>query len=145
MFKIGDAPILCTQIQEDNPNVEMIYSPDSDKGLSYTIKKGLESVGENEHIMFIVSDQIFLTATTVMQLIDTFYASKKLIARVRCNQRFGNPVIFHASLKEEFNQLENDQGGKIVIQNHKNEQVFLDIENEKELYDIDTIEDINNL
>ncbi len=126
-------------------HVHAIYSPDSYKGASYTIKAGINAVQErykdisSHYFMFVVADQPYLKKESLIKLINAVKAAEGSQAKVfslRCGSTPGNPCVFHGSLISELLELEGDQGGRRVLKNH--DCVYVDIDDPRELCDIDT-------
>ena len=139
------------------PDCHAVISPDSEKGISYTIKAGIMAVQEQkklkkssevthhtaeteEYYMFAVADQPYLKSQSVIKLIDKVLENKgnmRLVFSLRCGDAVGNPCVFHASLIPQLLSLEGDKGGRSVTK--KYDCVYVDIADERELMDIDTL------
>ncbi|MCF0110979.1 MAG: nucleotidyltransferase family protein [Erysipelotrichaceae bacterium] len=126
------------QIADNHPDLPCIYSPDSPRGLSYTIKKAIEKTDDD--VLFMVADQPHITAETISSFINAFYTSGKDVASVIYGQQTGNPCIFKKSVVPELNTLQNDEGGRKIIKKH--DCYYYPIANPKELEDIDTAKDL---
>ena len=133
-----------------------VLSPDSEKGISYTIKAGIMAVQEQkklkkssevthhtaekeEYYMFAVADQPYLKSQSVIKLIDRVLKNtggKRLAFSLRCGDAVGNPCEFNSSLIPQLLSLEGDKGGRSVAKKH--DCVYVDIADERELMDIDT-------
>ena len=138
------------------PDCHAVISPDSEKGISYTIKAGIMAVQEQkklkkssevthhtaeteEYYMFAVADQPYLKSQSVIKLIDRVLKNtggKRLAFSLRCGDAVGNPCVFNLSLIPQLLSLEGDKGGRSVAK--KNDCVYVDIADERELMDIDT-------
>ena len=138
------------------PDCHAVLSPDSEKGISYTIKAGIMAVQEQkklkkssevthhtaekeEYYMFAVADQPYLKSQSVIKLIDKILenkGNKRLVFSLRCGDAVGNPCVFHSSLIPQLLSLEGDKGGRSVAKKH--DCVYVDIADERELMDIDT-------
>ena len=138
------------------PDCHAVLSPDSEKGISYTIKAGIMAVQEQkklkkssevthhtaeteEYYMFAVADQPYLKSQSVIKLIDRVLKNtggKRLAFSLRCGDAVGNPCVFNSSLIPQLLSLEGDKGGRSVAK--KNDCVYVDIADERELMDIDT-------
>ena len=138
------------------PDCHAVISPDSEKGISYTIKAGIMAVQEQkklkkssevthhtaeteEYYMFAVADQPYLKSQSVIKLIDKVLENKgnmKSVFSLRCGDTVGNPCVFHSSLIPQLLSLEGDKGGRSVAKKH--DCVYVDIADERELMDIDT-------
>ena len=128
------------------PDCHAVLSPDSEKGISYTIKAGIMAVqeqkktGMQDYYMFAVADQPYLKSQSVIKLIDKVLENKgnmKSVFSLRCGDAVGNPCVFHSSLIPQLLSLEGDKGGRSVVK--KYDCVYVDIADERELMDIDTL------
>lgn len=153
------------------PDCHAVLSPDSEKGISYTIKAGIMAVHEQkktgmqmgqssvwqkkpeknsgslhntaeteDYYMFAVADQPYLKSQSVIKLIDRVLenkGNKRLVFSLRCGDAVGNPCVFHSSLIPQLLSLEGDKGGRSVAK--KYDCVYVDIADERELMDIDTL------
>ena len=127
------------------PDCHAVLSPDSEKGISYTIKAGIMAVqeqkktGMQDYYMFAVADQPYLKSQSVIKLIDRVIKNtggKRLAFSLRCGDAVGNPCVFNSSLIPQLLSLEGDKGGRSVAKKH--DCVYVDIADERELMDIDT-------
>ena len=127
------------------PDCHAVLSPDSEKGISYTIKAGIMAVqeqkktGMQDYYMFAVADQPYLKSQSVIKLIDRVLKNtggKRLAFSLRCGDAVGNPCVFNSSLIPQLLSLEGDKGGRSVAK--KYDCVYVDIADEHELTDIDT-------
>ena len=128
------------------PDCHAVLSPDSEKGISYTIKAGIMAVqeqkktGMQDYYMFAVADQPYLKSQSVIKLIDRVLKNtggKRLAFSLRCGDAVGNPCVFNSSLIPQLLSLEGDKGGRSVAK--KYDCVYVDIADERELTDIDTL------
>lgn len=130
------------------PDCHAVLSPDSEKGISYTIKAGIMAVqeqkktGMQDYYMFAVADQPYLKSQSVIKLIDKVLENKRnmrLVFSLRCGDTVGNPCVFHSSLIPQLLSLEGDKGGRSVAKKH--DCVYVNIADERELMDIDSLSD----
>lgn len=131
-----------TQYQEvyemsKNYNATVAWNLRSDLGLSYSIKLGLDNGIDADAFVFLVCDQPYLTENTVKSLVELFNQTDKGIVCVRHGERTGNPVIFDKKYIDALKELKGDIGGKKVVLDNLEDVAFLEIDNEKELEDID--------
>ena len=139
------------------PDCHAVISPDSEKGISYTIKAGIMAVQEQkkpektsgslhntaepeDYYMFAVADQPYLKSQSMIKLIDKVLenkGNKRLVFSLHCGDAVGNPCVFHSSLIPQLLSLEGDKGGRSVAK--KYDCVYVDIADERELMDIDTL------
>ena len=147
------------------PDCHAVLSPDSEKGISYTIKAGIMAVQEQkkkngvrqkkqekssgvsqnsaeteEYYMFAVADQPYLKSQSVIKLIDKVLentGNERLVFSLCCGDAVGNPCVFNSSLIPQLLSLEGDKGGRSVAKKH--DCVYVDIADESELMDIDIL------
>ena len=128
------------------PDCHAVLSPDSEKGISYTIKAGIMAVqeqkktGMQDYYMFAVADQPYLKSQSMIKLIDKVLenkGNKRLVFSLHCGDAVGNPCVFHSSLIPQLLSLEGDKGGRSVAK--KYDCVYVDIADERELMDIDSL------
>ena len=128
------------------PDCHAVLSLDSEKGISHTIKAGIMAVQEQkktsmqDYYMFAVADQPYLKSQSVIKLIDKVLenkGNKRLVFSLHCGDAVGNPCVFHSSLITQLLSLEGDKGGRSVAK--KYDCVYVDIADERELMDIDTL------
>ncbi|WP_312370383.1 nucleotidyltransferase family protein [Lachnoclostridium sp.] len=121
----------------------VINSPNSTLGISYSIKAGLlEGEMQPDYYMFMVADQPFIKTETVERLIKETLSQEKIAGCVTWDGVSGNPVIFSKQLKNELLELQEDQGGKVVLKKYMNQICKISASCEEELIDKDTKEEI---
>ena len=99
-----------------------------------------KKTGMQDYYMFAVADQPYLKSQSVIKLIDKVLENKgnmKSVFSLRCGDAVGNPCVFHSSLIPQLLSLEGDKGGRSVVK--KYDCVYVDIADERELMDIDTL------
>lgn len=126
--------------------LEAVENKNAHKGQSESIKLGINSTPIADGYMFFTADQPLISIDTIKLLISTFdkYNSCNIVIP-RVKSKRGNPVIFPKKFVNELMSLEDDNGGKNVINNHIENAIFVDITNEYELADIDTYEDYKRI
>jgi molybdenum cofactor cytidylyltransferase len=88
-----------------------------------------------------VGDQPFLAPEIIRRLVSAFRASGAALVVPRYAGRRGNPVLFSAKLFPELLEVEGDQGGRPVLLRHRDEIVWVDVDEARAGLDIDTPED----
>lgn len=130
------------QYAKDN-NIDAVYSEDSIKGVSYSIKDGLKSVDRISHkdyISFMVADQPFLRSATIQEMLDTLTEEIEILSLCH-DEKLGNPKVFSGRFGPGFYKLTGDEGGKEIVKNHRVKK--LQVASSIELLDIDTEDDLN--
>ncbi|MBC8614700.1 nucleotidyltransferase family protein [Blautia faecis] len=112
-------------------------NPHPDEGISSSLKIGLKANLDADACLFTVSDQPWLTAETIHQLITLLKISNKGIACVSCDGKLGNPCIFTKRYYDDLLSITGDKGGKAVITAHRDDTAVLKVNDVKELTDMD--------
>ncbi len=123
--------------------IPAVDSPDSEKGISHTIRAGLTALGQidaEDFILFVVADQPYLTADSVNRLLALARGGVEG-ASLCYGDRPGNPTLFSARLLPELLALEGDTGGRAILRRHN--CIFVQANSLQELEDMDTREDFN--
>ncbi len=101
--------------------------------------------------MYCVADQPLLTLNTLHRMTDSFASWPDCIIRLawRSGQdgsiRYANPVIFPASMFPLLTSLPPGQTGRYVIQSHKDAVRCVFADQEQELWDVDTKEELDRM
>ena len=119
-----------------------VDSPDSARGLSFTIRAGLSALAPipaEDFLLFAAADQPRLGSGTAARLLDA--ARPGVLTAAACWEgQPGNPVLFSAALLPELEALTGDQGGRVVLRRHWDRCILLPSEDPLELADADTPE-----
>jgi len=110
-------------------------------GQSESIKAALENAKQTDGFMFFVADQPFVKLSTIDKLCNEFKNNPNNIIIPYYDGIKGNPVIFPNAIKNQLMMLENDNGGKVVINDNLDKVIKVHIEGQVECKDIDTAED----
>lgn len=151
ILKCGFSEVILVAREEEiieigNKNgLKVIKNENAAKGISESIKLGVMHGKETDGYMFIMADQPFLDIVTVKELTAEFRENPAYIIIPKCEGKRGSPVIFPSSFKEDFLKLEGDVGGKVIINKNLDKVKFLEIQDCKELVDIDTNENYENI
>lgn len=116
-----------------------------EKGVSLSIRLGLEAAKPCSAVLFLVCDQPLLRKESVLRILEAGAAHpERIIAPEGTDGRLGNPCLFPAAYFPELAALEGDRGGKRVIRAHP-EALFTVPLPEEELFDTDTKEELQRL
>ncbi|MBQ3131223.1 MAG: NTP transferase domain-containing protein, partial [Clostridia bacterium] len=116
-----------------------------EEGVSLTIRLGLDVLGKVDAAMFMVADQPLLTKSSVEAEIEFFKREPTSIATMAYGKRRGTPAIFPKDLFVELRELRGDVGGSMVICAHPDKLRLYQIEEELELSDTDSVEELEKL
>jgi molybdenum cofactor cytidylyltransferase len=117
------------------------------EGMSTSLQCGLMAAknlnNETDGIIFMVSDQPFVSATLLNNLLRAQNENSLPIAACGYAGRLGTPVLFHKYFFDELIDLQGDSGAKKLIEKNKN--LATEVSFPKGVIDIDTVEDYKDL
>jgi molybdenum cofactor cytidylyltransferase len=132
-----------------HPSVILVENPDYSQGMSTSLRVGLQVLvmkknkGEStahslNAALVILGDQPLITTHILNTLIATRQATGKCIIAPLYNGKRGNPVLFDASLFPELMVVTGDEGGRSVIERHRQELATVEVGDTVAAYDVDT-------
>lgn len=125
-------------VEPELPRVHAVDSPDSPKGLSYTIRAGLAAAGAaapGAYDTFLVADMPYIGEDSLADFMREVADSGRSVGCMAENGCYKNPVMFQAKLEPELWALTGDCGGKSVFLRYENEAYVF--ETAGELADLD--------
>ena len=141
-----DARVVVTRSEEvkalcDSLNIECILHK-----LPYrsdTVRIGLSALIENiEYCFFTPADQPLISRESLRNLITSAMEKKDKIIRTSFGDKVGAPVGFPIALFDNLLNLPEGKGGSLVVQNNQELVYTVEVFNEYELNDIDTVADL---
>lgn len=125
--------------EQDGRPVRAILSPDSYKGISWSIRAGVRASEDSDAWAFFVADQPFMTEDTAEGFLETMEREGCGLGCVANGGRLGNPAWFLAGFAPQLLALTGDRGGKEIIRKHLEKVRLYEVVEERELMDIDTM------
>ena len=137
-----------------HPDITLIENPDYLQGMSTSMRAGLEAIISHDYkkaddallvdsALIILGDQPLITSQIIDALISTWQArsqtGKRIVAPLYNGKR-GNPTLFAASLFPELLEVMGDEGGRRVVERHKEDLVAVELGSAVANYDVDTWE-----
>lgn len=149
IYKIDfDEVIVVTRFKEiidycEKYNYKVVINNNYEEGQSSSIRLGIKSAKENNDYMFFVADQPFIKEETINYILNEHKGDSEEIIIPYYNGIKGNPVLFGNKFRQALLNLSGDKGGSVVIKENtdKVKQVFINIENDFENFDIDNKND----
>lgn len=137
-----DRRLIVTQYEEimvymNNCGYEVVENRDSHLGISHSIHLAVNRTKEDRALCFAVCDQPYLKAETLEGFMKGWEKSKKGIGCLCSKKELGNPAVFSPMYRQELLKLRGDKGGKQVIRCHRDDLYVHQVEDERELMDID--------
>lgn len=126
-----------------NPRLEVLINHQYQKGLSQSLRCGLERVKNiYPSIMFLLGDQPLVDSKMINELLEAFrLGDQDICVPIHQDQR-GNPVIFSQKIYTELEKCEGDKGARDLIQAQIDRVLFVEMKEPKIFFDIDTEEDL---
>lgn len=120
-----------------------VHNPWAEEGQSASIRLGLAPLRDMDGVLFCVCDQPWLTRQSVVRLLEAFSTGPDKICALSWQGRRGSPAVFPAALFPALLSLTGDQRGGTVIQSNRNLLRLVEAGSPRELYDVDTPEDLS--
>ncbi|HEY3276275.1 MAG TPA: nucleotidyltransferase family protein [Syntrophorhabdaceae bacterium] len=125
--------------------VEIVSNENYREGMSSSVKAALPFIRGYDGAFFHLGDKPFVKSDQIRSIRELYLAGGGDLIIPRYNGVKGHPVFIGlAPFLEEMSRLEGDKGLREVIEKHLEDVVFLDGD-EGNLFDIDTLEDIETL
>lgn len=126
--------------------VRTLHNPGYSKGLSSSIRVGVEEIDERAAgVLLVLADQPNLRPATFDRLIDRFQndASSSIVAAEYAGT-LGTPALFHRQYFPELLAIRGDVGARSVIDRHPEAVATIKLD-EEETLDVDTLQDFQRL
>ena len=130
-----------------HPAITMINNPNYRQGMSSSLHVGLRVLIDQlattqryDSTLIILGDQPLMTPQIIDTLITTKQTSGKQIIAPLYGGKRGNPMLFDASLFPELLEVTGDEGGRSVVEQHRQETATVELGNAIATYDVDTWE-----
>ena len=133
----------------EHSNIIIAENTDYLQGMSTSMHMGLRTLIANEQTsstsmvdsaLIMLGDQPLITPQMIDTLITTRRTTGKRIVAPLYKGRRGNPVLFDASLFPELLTTSGDEGGRSVIERHRQELTTVEVSDPMANYDVDTWE-----
>ena len=127
-------------------NIQVLINTKPELGIGRTIKLGTTALGSSYNgYMYVVGDQPLLTKASITNLIDFWKLNPENIVSLGFGKRIGNPFIFPKTYFDELLGLEDNEYGRVIYHRHLDQLKTVQVPDEYELMDVDTIEDFDVL
>jgi len=120
------------------------------QGMSTSLHKGIQIILANgykndllrnvDSTLILLGDQPLITPQIINELITAYRtAGKRIVAPLYKGKR-GNPVLFDKSLFRELIEVTGDEGGRTVLERHRDEVELIEMGDTQANFDVDTWE-----
>ncbi len=133
-------PNLCS-IQK--PRLKWVVNEAPELGMSSSIRLGIEKVSaDSAGALVILGDQPLLNPGTINKLISVFAENTQQIVAPLVNRFRTTPVLFPRFLFDELRSIKGDQGGRSLIEKHRNAMTLVDCSADYNDLDLDSPTDL---
>ncbi len=108
-----------------------------------TVRLGTEYLKEMDGWVFCPCDQPLLKRESIEKLLDAPYVHDDLLARLHWKETLGTPIFFGKKYFDELCNLPEKKGGSYIVKKNPEKVQLVSVQDEKELWDLDTPEDLN--
>src|SRR6266581_7157571 len=134
-----------------HPDITLIENPDYLQGMSTSMRSGLQTIISHGYRKFkawqvvdsaliLLGDQPLITPRIIDTLISIWQTTGKRIVAPLYDGKRGNPILFANSLFSELLEVSGDEGGRSVVERHRNEIATVEMGNPLANIDVDTWE-----
>ena len=130
--------------------VSFVYNPNFRKGMTTSIKSGVNEVSQNcDGLLICLADMPFINTSDINKLIHAYIQNrikgKRLIVVPVFQGKRGNPVLFSKEFRNDILVYKKESGCKGVIMKNSKSVMEIEMDNDNMLIDVDTLEDYQRL
>lgn len=128
-------------------NDQFVHNEEFSKGMTSSIKRGLKAAPQNEALMICLGDMPCLQPNDYDQVIGAFQKNgqNKSILVPWYQEKRANPVTFSHHFFNEINGHKESNGCAGIVRSNRDFVVNLNVESERFIRDIDTVEDFERI
>jgi len=134
-----------------HPDITIIENPAYLQGMSTSLRSGVHTLVSNgykkstpayqvDSALILLGDQPMISPQVIDMLIDAYRATGKRIVAPLYSGKRGSPVLFDVSLFPELMEVTGDEGGRTVLERHRQELEPVEMGDARANYDVDTWE-----
>ena len=132
-------------------DIVVIENAQFKEGMSSSLRLGIQTLLANDYMnsqiqysidsaLILLGDQPLITARNIDRLITAYRAYGSLIVAPLYSGKRGNPVLFDNSLFPELIEVTGDEGGRTVLNHHRDEVELVEMGDTQANFDVDTWE-----
>ena len=130
--------------------LNFVYNPNFSEGMTTSIKYGVKMVShECDGLLICLGDMPFINTSEINKLIHAYVKNRikgegLIVVPVFKRQR-GNPVLFSIEFRNDILEHKKESGCKEVIMKNSDSVMEIEMDDEKMLLDVDTMEDYQSV
>jgi molybdenum cofactor cytidylyltransferase len=115
------------KLEIENVLVDVVINPNWQRGMSTSIRSGIQSLETNiDAAIIVLCDQPKLSTDILNTLIDTYTSTRTPIVTCKYAGTVGVPALFDRRIFPELLSLEGDYGAKKIIERYAKERIEID-------------------
>ncbi len=145
--------LVCSHIQQyiNHDQISLVENAHYQEGMSSSLRIGIQTLLTDgytkKHLSYqidsaliVLGDQPLITARIIDTLITAYRTTGKAIVAPLYKGKRDSPVLFDKSLFPELIKVTGDEGGRAVLERHRDEVELIEIGDAHAHYDVDTWE-----
>ena len=130
--------------------LNFVYNPNFSEGMTTSIKYGVKEISnECDGLLICLGDMPFINTSEINKLIHAYVKNrikgKGLIVVPVFKRQRGNPVLFSIEFRNDILKHKKVSGCKEVIMKNSDSVMEIEMDDEKMLLDVDTMEDYQSV
>ncbi len=132
-----------------HPDITLVDNTDYLQGMSTSMRKGVQILPSHgykkqtfpyqvDSVLIVLGDQPMITSQVIDTLIIAYRTTGKRIIAPLYDGKRGSPVLFEVSLFPELMEVTGDEGGRAILERHRQEVELIEMGNAPANYDVDT-------
>lgn len=139
-----DAEAICAVLE--GMDIVVVHHLDWATGQSSSIRCGLKNLPQEiGAAVFLLADQPYVSAVMIAKLRELHSRTLAAIVAPRVDGRRTNPVLFDRRTFSSLEGLQGDIGGRAIFEQYRQDWAWLDWQDERLLFDVDTMSDYERL
>ena len=127
-----------------NKKIKFIFNKNYKKGMSTSIKCGLNKISKkNKGFIIVQSDMPFIKTIHINKICSSILKKKHLVHALKFRKRVGNPIGFDIAVLSKFKKIKGEYGAKFMVKRLKNQTNFIKVTSGKIFKDFDLNKDFN--
>lgn len=127
----------------DDLDVTQLIVPDASEGMGGTMRGAVAQLPDCEQFMMILGDLVEIGADDIRTVVEAARAhpDAPIVRGSTQSDQAGHPIVFHASLRDQFTHLKGDTGGEELVRPLIEQTVLVPLPASRARLDLDTPED----
>ena len=127
-----------------NKKIKFIFNKNYKKGMSTSIKCGLNKISKkNKGFIIVQSDMPFIKTKHINKICRSILKKKHLVHALKFRKRVGNPIGFDIAVLSKFKKIKGEYGAKFMVKRLKKQTNFIKVTSGKMFKDLDLKKDFN--